>query len=199
MRIFSTSLPLFALLLGLTIFISSCDDDDDGIDFPTESELTLDNGWVLTAVSNNLIGREDEIAGLFTDAELTDEGLSRAEIVEELQFLSAFYSITTNECQRNDTLTFVSGGDLEYDYSDDCAGSDELFIFDEEAAPYNWALNDRLLTITSMDGVVSYTITRLTDTTLELSIDGDRALAEFGEFETVRDFGVTFTVTLTAQ
>lgn len=199
MRFFSP-LPLIALLLGISLFVSSCgDDDDNGLSLPTEAELTLGSGWALTGVFTNLIGRENEIAALFTDAELMDEGLSREETIEELRFLSATYSMSISECQKNDTITFLPGGQLDYNYSDDCVGGNELFIFDEAATPYTWTLNDRQLTITSTDDAINYTITRLTNTTLELSIAGDRALADFGDFETVRDLGVTFSITLTAQ
>lgn len=200
MRSFLSSLLLFALLLSLAFFTSSCgDDDDNSVALPTEADLTIAGGWGIISTSSNLFGQETEIAALFTEAELADEGYTREELVNELQFVAEAFTVPVDTCVTNNVLTFFGNGQLDYDYSDDCTEAVDLFIFDEDEAPYTWELNERELTITSVAGPITYTITGMASNFLELSIGGDRALSTFGDFVTIRDFGVTFTISLAAQ
>lgn len=191
---------LFCLLALSALTLTGCGDDDDG-----GNSITLENlqgkEWGLTAQSNTGVGRGAEIAALFTEQELMDNGYDgTAELAVELDFFFALLSAQPQPCETNNTLSFLVGGALEYNYTDDCTGNIETSIFDEDAT-YSYTLsNQDLVVVSSFGDVIRYTVRTLNATTLELVLTGDVLFSslEFG-FAAADQADVELVFTYTAQ
>lgn len=191
---------LFCLLALSALTITGCGDDDDGGPAIT-LEALQGKSWGLTAQSNTGVGRGAEIAALFTQQELDDNGYdSASELAIELDFFFALFSAQPQPCETNNTLTFLEGGALEYNYSDDCTGNIGTSLFDEDDT-YSYTLSTQDLIISGGFGdVIRYTVRTLNDTTMELVLSGDVLFSglEF-DFAASNQIDLEFVFVYTAQ
>lgn len=189
-------LSLLALVLTLTT--TGCGNDDDGGPTFSEADLTIATGWGLTATSTNGVGQGAEIAALFTEQELMDNGYdSASELANELEFVFALLAVAPDPCITNNISTYLDNGTVDYDFSDDCGGGlvVDANIFNVDTPSYTWSLSGNVLTING----TPFQINTLNRTTLEIVLQGRDAL-NFVEFNIGdQEIDLTITYTYSAQ
>ena len=167
---------LLTLVTSCTFIFTSCSKDDDGVD-ATDSQII--GAWNLTALNVN-----DGRVEIITDGQ---------SIVSELEITGKDFDATvtfaedpktvTSEGTFNATVTTTTMGQTE---TEEQEGDD---FFDNKA----WSLNGSVLTIGTGEEEQSFTITRLTDSRMDLRYVLD-------ETETILGFTysskLTYTVTL---